>query len=52
MVLRQPKDWEVVEADYRNGEWELVERETKPRRNSVSIRKDRKGRLAMVRSLH
>jgi len=55
MVLRQTADWQVVEADYRDGEWELVERqrrEEKPRRNSISVRKDRKGRLAMVRSLH
>jgi hypothetical protein len=51
MVLRKQDDWQVVDADYRHGEWELVERQERRPKNSISIRKDRKGRLAMVRSL-
>jgi hypothetical protein len=55
--LERAADWRLVEADrLRDGEWELVERErerdrTRPR-NVIRVEKDRKGRMALVRSAH
>jgi hypothetical protein len=55
--LERAADWRLVEAErLRDGEWELVERErerdrTRPR-NVIRVEKDRKGRMALVRSAH
>lgn len=57
LVVRRPEEYEVVEYKERRPEREIVEyverpRERSPKREIVRVEKDRKGRMALVRSSH